>query len=382
MSKAQRLTTWLLALLLASGGPLAAQDDPFVRCTKCKNTGARHCPEHDDDDCELEGNAIYCSVIGLCSTCGGTGWVDCPHCENVAVQERLATKRELIPSLAEGVSYFEVELGRPLMVAESPHFVLVWDVEKMKVGKKLVAGHDLLHRYVDHLERLYSDYASILQVEDSAFEKKSRVLVWSNFDQHREASLRYCRMAAHAGVRLMGAEPTYSVPAVKKLFANEELLRRNIVHCATHLLLSHQRPSHWMGKSKGGWADAGLAHWFEYRYFEICDNYCYQESDTAAGVRAGNWKPLVRKLVAKDEAPSLAGLFQQNTESLSLDQHCIAFSLIDYLIALDGKQLDRLLIRLRQKVPTRDALAEIYEINPIQLQQTWRDWVLANYPAR
>ena len=137
-----------------------------------------------------------------------------------------------------------------------------------------------------------------------------------------------------------------------------------------------------MGNVRGGWADAGLAHWFEDRYFEVCDNYCYQESDTAGGVKGGNWKPAVHKLVLKEKAPSLSGLFQENTETLTPDQHMVAFSLMDYLIAQDAKQVNKLLTRLRNKVTTRDALDEVYGTNALRLEQAWQDWVRETYPAR
>jgi len=372
---------YLLCSLLALG--LAAQDeDPFVRCTRCKNVGAKPCPEHKKEDCELEGNALYCTVIGLCHTCGGTGWVDCKHCKNAAVEERFEGRRKRIPQVEKGIAHFEEDLARPLSIAESPHFIVIWDVEKMKVGKKLLGRHEMLHRYVDHVEELYKDYTDLLSVSDRAFKRKSRIFVWSNFQQHREASTRYCRMASNGGVRLMGANPTYSVAAEKRLFVNEESLRRNVIHCTAHLLLSHQAPIHWIGKTKGGWADAGVAHWFEDRYFGICDNYCFQESDTAGGVKGGPWKPALRKLVAKKQAPSLAGLFQQNTETLSAEQHMVAFSIIDYLITKDAKQLNQLLIRLRQKVTTRQALDEVLGTNAVRLQEAWQAWVRATYPAR
>ena len=47
------------------------QEDDFVRCTRCKNVGARPCGEHEKEECELEHNVLYCSAIGLCETCGG-----------------------------------------------------------------------------------------------------------------------------------------------------------------------------------------------------------------------------------------------------------------------------------------------------------------------
>jgi len=376
----------LLSLVLHGATPAifaqSQEGDPFVRCTRCKNMGAKPCKTHDSDDCELEGNAMYCSVMGQCESCGGTGWVDCRHCENEAVRKRLDARRAEIPALAAGVAHYEEDMGKELMLAESPHFVVIWDIERIKVGKRVKGGHEMLHRYVDYLEELYTDYTAILGVPDRHFKRKSRVFIWARQQDHRDASSRYCRMSSQGGVRLMGAHPTYSVAATKELFGTEEFLRRNIIHCAAHLLLSHQQPIHWIGKSKGGWADAGLAHWFEDRYFEICDNYCYMESDTAGGVKSGAWKPAVRKMVNKKATPSLAGLFQQNTETLTPEQHMVAFSLMDYLLQLDPKKTNELLVQLRLKVSTRDALGKTFDINPIKLEEAWLAWVRETYPSR
>jgi len=368
----------LFALLPA----VTFQEDDFVRCTRCKNVGARPCGEHEKGACELEGNVLYCSAIGLCETCGGTAWVDCPHCENPATEARLAAKREAAPALAAGLAYFEQDLGRPLLHAESPHFVIVWDVESMKVGKKRLAAHELMHLYVDHLELLYTDYTTTLGVEDDEFTQKSRILIWLNSIDHADASRRYCDQTAPAGVKLMGIDPTFSVPYLKNLFRNEEVFRRYVIHNTTHLLLSHQEPLRWMGENKGGWGDAGLAHWFEDRYFDVCDVYCYTEADTRQGFKGGRWKVKVRKLVSSDEAPSLAGLFQKNTDGLTLDEHAVAFSLVDYLIAFDPEKLNLVFKQLREKKPTRDVLKQVYGLNPIQLEERWSAWVLATYPSR
>lgn len=370
---------FLLAALLAAA---SLQDDDFVRCTKCKNVGARPCGEHEKGMGDQEHNVLFCSAIGLCETCGGTAWVDCPHCDNAAAEERLANKAAAAPGVAAGIAYFEQDLGRELLYAESPHFVLVWDIEALKVGKKKVEAHELLHLYVDHLELLYADYVELLGVKDREFVKKSRVLVWVNSVDHDEAARRYCGAAAPAGVKLMGVTPTFSVPYLKSLFSKEDEFRRYVLHNTSHLLLSHQMPSHWMGVTKGGWADAGLAHWFEDRYFERCDVYCYTESDTRRGFKGGNWKPRVRKMITEDAAPSLAGLFQKNTDSLTLDEHAVAFSLVDYLMALDGVKLNEVFKQLRVKTPTRDVLKSVYDLNAIQLEERWKAWVLESYSSR
>ena len=107
-----------------------------------------------------------------------------------------------------------------------------------------------------------------------------------------------------------------------------------------------------------------------------------QEQDTNADFKGGRWKPRVRKMVARDDSPPFAGVFQQNTDTLTLDQHAVSFSLVDYLIQLDGEKLDALMKFLRKKVATRDALKKTFGISPLALEVEWKEWVLATYPTR
>ncbi len=375
------LLLWLL--LFACGGSLQAQDlgsETPVRCSRCTSLGQRPCGEHDKKACALERDALYCSLFAPCEACGGTGWVDCDRCENPAAEERLAARRAGRPARAEEVAHFARELGRPVPLLVTEHFELIFDVERAKVGRKVLQRHELLHLYGDRLEELYDAYVSLLGVEEEEFQKRSLIMVWGSARDHQEGARRYCRMAFSNGTRLLGPTPAYSVPALPEFFRDDEALHRNLVHNATHLLLSHQAPSHWIGQTKGGWADAGLAHYFEHVFFELCDTYCYSEQDTNRDFEGGSWRVKARKMVAAGEAPAFAGLFQQNTDTLSLDQHVAAFSLVDYLAQQDGEKLDELLRQLRRKVATRDALKAVFGVSPIALQEAWQEWALATYP--
>lgn len=391
----------LIAILLAlhAGGshaPSAAIDtqaraarevqepagDDFVRCIKCRNAGALPCEEHPHADDLLEENAVYCTLVAGCEACGGTGWIDCERCENPSVEQRLAKKRERQPALAEEVAKYPAEMGRPLRLAVSDHFLLVVEVDSFKVDKTKLGAHELLHLYLGRLETLFAEYVQLLGITDAEFRKRSRVMIWSDPADHAEAARRFCTNAGERGVKLMGEDPTYTVPAIKRFFTTDEQLHRNVVHHTVHLLLSHQNPSLWIGQIKGGWADEGLAHWFEDRFFKKCDNYCYQEVYTDTNLRSADWRPLVRKLVAEDGAPPLPELFEQNSESLTEDQHLVAFSLVDHLLQEDAGRTNALFRSLRAKAATRDALQAVFGRSVLELETSWKAWVLATYPVR
>ena len=375
-------TLLLLLLIGCLGTPSLAQEDPFVRCTRCQNRGMRICKEHKKDDCELELNARYCTLFGECEACHGLGWSDCGDCENPPVEARLAKKLAERDSLREGLEHYSKDMGRPLGLAQSEHFVLLMEVEVAKVDKKKLRKHALLHLYLDRLEQLFRDYSRQLHLTDEEFSKTTTVLIWGRMDEHLQASTRYTGQQADGGVKLMGIRPVYSIASVPRLFPNDEQLHRNVMHNVTHLLLSSQSPIHWFGNRKGGWADEGLAHWFEDYYFQVCDNYCFQESDTSGEFKGGKWKPGLRKELAADSQRLLPALFEQNTDTLDLYQHALSFSLVDYLMTTDGELLNKLFVEMRKKLSTRDALKKVYGISVLALEDRWREWVQETYPSR
>ena len=37
---------------------------------------------------------------------------------------------------------------------------------------------------------------------------------------------------------------------------------------------------------------------------------------------------------------------------------------------------------MKKKIPTRDAMKEVYGYGPIEFEQQWKAWVLSTYPTR
>ncbi|MFT4543369.1 MAG: hypothetical protein ACI835_005839 [Planctomycetota bacterium] len=391
------LAILLLALLIATAAAsteaghelrteTATQDETPAKspsCRKCKNAGRVLCSEHKKQGCELEDNVLFCSVLHDCESCAGTGFIDCKHCDNTTAQEFLKDKAFSIPMRAKRWAKYSDLMKRPVRVAESEHFILVWEVDSMKVDKKRLKGHELLHLYIDRLEALFADYKELLGATDRDFRKKIPILVWHSALDHKEAAGEYCGQIAERGVKKLGDDPVYSVPGgVKRLFNSDEFLHRNIVHNTIHLLMSHQSPSYWVGFIENGWADAGLAHWFEDRYWGKCDNYCYEEVAINIGFKVGKWRQAVRKMVANDSAPPMAQLVGHKTAMLTSPMHAISFSYMDYLISMDPKKVNAMLGQMRAKLSSRDAIKKVYGMSLLELERDWKAWVLETYPAR
>jgi hypothetical protein len=75
-------------------------------------------------------------------------------------------------------------------------------------------------------------------------------------------------------------------------------------------------------------------------------------------------------------------MLEKNTDTLTLPQHAVAMSYVDYLITLDGAKFGALGRLMRQKKPTREAIQEVYGFNVLEFERRWRAWVLETYPVR
>ncbi len=359
-----------------------AKPEPFVRCIPCKNEGRIPCAAHPKEEMHLEDGVQLCSLVADCAACSGTGWLDCADCENPRWVDALATKRAQQAGLKTLTARFDDEMKRPLRKVVTPHLVLVFELDELKVDKRTVRHHELMHLYATRLDKLFNDYTSVLQTSPRDFKERCQVFVWSKPNDQMEGSTRFTGQSNQRGVKLLGATPAYSVLGTKQNFRDDVALHRNLVHNVAHLILSHQAPSQWLGNIKSGWVDEGLAHWFEERYWGICDNYCYEEQNSNVDFKGGKWKPVVRRMVAENDLPTMAEVLQKNTDGLSLPMHALAFSYVDYLIATDAVKFNELCKLLRKRLETRDALAKALGTNVLELEQRWKAWVLATYPVR
>ena len=353
-----------------------------TKCIKCKSLGRLPCGEHAAADCEWELEVLYCSHIAGCAVCSGVGWIDCPECDMPEVLQWISDRKLKITARKGALKYIDDAMQREVRKGETPHAVVVWEMEEMKVEKRRLPPHEMLHLYLRRLETLYTDFSTRLQVNDRLFAHKPDIYIWRLPDDHQRAGTALCSQNASGGVKLMGPTPRYTVCGNKQHFQDDEKLHRNIVHSTSHLLLSCLAPPGWIGNIKGGWMDEGLAHFFEDRYWSICDTYCYQEQNTNVDFKGGKYRLAVRKLVTEGTAPSLSELFQQNTDTLTLPMHAVAMSICDYLINQDGAKFYELSKKLKAKVPTGEALQQVYGMRPLELEAVWKSYVLSTYPTR
>ncbi|HUR27109.1 MAG TPA: hypothetical protein VM509_02915 [Planctomycetota bacterium] len=351
-------------------------------CKVCRSTGTVPCSEHPKEDCEWEKTAQFCSVIADCPVCKGLGFVDCTDCDNAASDKQQAAKSQLIALLRPKVEQYDAQMSRKLRKAVSPHFTLVWEIESLKVEKRILGAHELLHLYLDRLEQHFALYVELTKAHPGDIAQRQKIFVWWLTSDQQEATLRFCQQGSPNGMKLMGSDSAYSVCGNRQFFTTDERLHRNLVHSVTHLLFAHETPSMWIGNQKAGWVEEGLAHVFEDRLFGICDNYCYEEQNTTTDFKSGRWRIAMRKLIVDEKAPAVSDVIQRNTDQLKLPEHLVAFSLVEYLLQLGPGKFDSFGKRLRNKTPVRDALDSVFKLTPLQLEAGWKAWVIETYPKQ
>lgn len=358
--------------------------EPFpAACPRCKGEGAIACPKHPKGAAEMESGASFCSIAARCTNCCGTLRVDCPDCHGK--ESDLGGLREDWKARAERQTSFEKEMGGvPRATLQGPRMQLTFEVESLIVGRRELSQHELAHLYLSRMEKLYEEFNRLLGLGSKEHRSKSySVMVWRIPSDQKEASTRYTGGTSMSGSKLLGASPAFTMCRDRGKTPQDDDLHRDLVHNVTHLILSDLHDAVWLGRKKAGWVDEGLAHWFEDRGFGQCTNFCYQEQNTNVGFRGAGWRKPVREMVETGKMPPFAETANKMVDELKLEEHALAFSYVDFLLARDPKAFPRLVRILQQKEKaTRDALKEAYDLSIFEFEEQWKRWVLENYGER
>jgi hypothetical protein len=141
------------------------------------------------------------------------------------------------------------------------------------------------------------------------------------------------------------------------------------------------------------WIREGLAHFIERGIDPDFNSFDSSEGAVAEKTSKSDWRPEVKKLIARGEAPRMAELIAlKGYAELELSHHFVTWSMIDYLLATqpagfacfndrlhgitnaegipDGSQLENV---------HRDAFKECLKMSYTQFDQAWIEWVALNY---
>lgn len=359
-----------LALVLA----LAAGD-----CKKCKDTGYVPCPAEKEHAC-TGASARFCSYAAACEACVGTHLVPCPRCPPREDPARAAAQEANRAWLA-GWKDTDAVLGRPLAHAESAHFRLTYDLEKLDVAGG-ATRHGGMHLYLERAEELFTRIAGDLGAKEADFLGQTAIFLWATkFDQEK-ASLHFTRQSSGTESKLMGKAPVVSIFYDKAWLHEESELHQALVHQLAHCLLSNVWDGIWPGNIGSGWIDEGLAHDVELDLFDSVRHYCYVETDTILEVKKGSWEPLVRTAVDAGKAPGFLGVAGKNTAQLTPEDNYFAWSYVDFLRREHPAQLGPLAKRLKQRMPLAQALSETLQRTPFEFERDWSAFVQAHYELK
>lgn len=355
-------------------------------CTTCKGEGVLPCTRHRRRDAEMEAGVLYCSVVSSCRDCRGLLVRDCPRCDagDRDIERRLARRAPIEAEAREAWERF----GHRFPVGRSEHFLLFWDGDAVTADGRRRNEHSALHLYLERLEGMMDEFCEATGATEDDFSTVFHVMVWKSARDNRKASEIYTNQPNPnvTGTKRMGAVGIYTVHIDPAYVDPDESasadLHRAIRHNVAHLLLANCWDGRWPGQLGGGWVDAGLAHWFEDRLDRRCTYFCYREQDTVASFKGGWWRAPVRKMIRRRDRPSFPEVASKNTTELTLEEHALAWSYVEFLISRDPEGFGAICRSIKAGKGWRDVMRERFGWTPFQFEEEWKRHVLETYTSR
>lgn len=145
------------------------------------------------------------------------------------------------------------------------------------------------------------------------------------------------------------------------------------------------------------WIKEGLAHWFERRINPRWNSFDQNEGSLADMKPTWRWEPRTRQLLSSGKGTALAEAYTwRDYGQIGFDDHILIWSRWDYLLDQGKDKFAAFMLRVKGRVDpvtwradqndlvgaTRDALLEVYGLTPLTLDEKWKEWVMATYPAQ
>jgi len=383
------IPAWMLYLAVAAGIILSAaahaQDVKGRKCSKCKTKGKIENPFMTPSITSMEEKALFCSYVIANDKKGhGISWIPCFRCRNPVLGER--AEREFDTLVAAKTKWLdarlkaEEKLEMELTFVETEHFIIAWDIPKIVTkDKKTYKLHAALHLYAERLEAFFNDFMSFLRIDEKELRnKKHRIYLFERQKHCLKAGREYTGLNCWNAAKLPG-NPSILVSWYDRgNMRTEEDFHRHLVHHISHLLNVSYYRMEWLA-ARAGWADEGLGHFFEYKYFGRADNTCDEEGEEEE-LSHSDWEYQVRQGVAAGKGPSFSEICSKSTTALHGRDHQLAWSYIDFLMKKKDPGLFKVFMKvIKQKKDCRDAVKEAYSLNVITFQKEWEEYVLEKY---
>jgi hypothetical protein len=378
-----------LAIALAAGltqdpGRAEPPAPVLAGCKTCKLRGVTDCPEHEEDLRILE-RTVRCSQAAACQKCAGALVVDCPKCEGGPETAPAEARRaDLAAWRATGKLPVEELLGREVLRVESEHVHLAAEIGTLRDGKKKVDGHRFLHvlsRDAEAVATLLNAHYSVERERD--YKAPMRLWFWQSLDVHVKVMREQLKVSGAGDVKILGRKPQFSVCTSDQSFQDEYVVLLTLgVHNLSHMLQSNLWDEIWIGDQGAGWFDAGAAHWYEEKLYGRSRHFCIDEAGSPPSWEDGVWRSAIKALLQKREAVIFPDLLKKQTGEMTPEEHALAWSIYDWLVATHPDALVPILKASKAKKPARELLPETMGMGILDAEKRWREWVEETYPGR
>lgn len=371
----------LVAAALQATG--SAQDK---LCPKCHTTGRVSNEVKDAKLAQMEAPVIHCShSISRDKAGRGLPFLPCAGClapalaaqaqvgfDKLAAEKDawLAERRKIDAALRPREEFVHIE---------TEHFLLVFGLPKVVLPDKVVLdAHAAAHLYAARLEEFYSWFQELLgYTDEEARVLKHQVFLMNDLRTLMKAATDYAQTPTDRAGRAVGDPSILVTWRDRSVFKSDPDFHRHVVHHVSHLLLGVFHLKVWL-VDRAGWLEEGLAHVCEMRLFGLAGNSCNIEQ-SEEDMPDEDWEPLVKKMVLQKQTAPFALLKEKRADLLTAKEHLQVWAITDFLLKRDQKQLPELIRRLKQDVPLRDALRELYDLSIVSFDLTWSEWVEENY---
>lgn len=390
------------ALLFLAAFTLSAQQPGEQLCGRCKTTGK--VPFEVDSDFSVEQQrgsdweVLFCS-LAIESDNMGLDWAVCPRCKTPSVHDAAQLEWD---ALAEQKNAWLAERKRveklidvdDIVYVETTHFIVTWNIPKVKADRKTYRMHDGAHLFAQRLEEYYADLRVITGLSHSDQMVDKHFLF--AFEKGQEAVAvgpAYAGLSHTGTVKRAGGKDQESVIVTwrnKSESPTDDDFHRDIVHNMTHQITAAHRHVDWFPigelglvppwlNDDYGWLDAGLAHWFERRIEGNSETYCFREQEANQRWGSGDWRRNVWKAVSAENWPSFAHTISKPTQSLTPRDHQFAWSWVDYLMWRKASGFAEAMKLAKLEKPTREILPTVFKVSMLAFEDEWAAWVRTQY---
>ena len=264
----------------------------------------------------------------------------------------------------------------PRMVhVQSNHFLVHWDIEQIKVGRRIYKRRDAARLYSRRLEELLRDWKKIFG-EPNRLPSSGHWTVWI---LGRDRDLKRVRATITTGAQKLfsSQEPLFITGMNRAELNNDEALHANVYHHTSHLITEIGFP---YGKAEpAGWFTIGVAHWLEIQKFGETRNFTTGEVATARDRwQMGKWPKKVFSVVRKGKAPRLTSFSRRAGKKVNPMLAAFSWSMVDFIIVTRPKLRGDFARMLARGVSTEDAMRQLFGWSLSRFQEEWEKFCTKN----